>query len=441
MALNIRQNGIVFRHEDGNVTIHRPGKSGNAGVEIEVGAKLAEAWRLATGDVVGGVTEPLDVVQSVSDAGPEWYEQYDLWDEEQRDEPNNARGGSVPAWLMEHVLPTERLVSIQSVNGLEAEEAENRPFPRKRNNAERTSPDRCLPLAVNSSDTTGRMLDFAAPLGAGCVGIIHGPHASGLTRTLEAVVAGVCANAPDMAVLILLLRARGEEVTEWRRKFPGADVIVCTSLASASGAEQALRLADMTLACAQRQTELGRHVLLAVDSLTGLWGAMLEAEHADTQREADQANARYRMREWVQKAGNFGGPGLLGSALGGSLTLVGTMWQQPVDEEAEEERDIHPHLRLMEHLLHETNWRIPLSPVLMRERLFPAIDTARCLSQPEDKLLPPNEYEKLLSARAKLSRMDLLSLHNALLDALDNTPNDVELIEALLVEGATGFYL
>lgn len=433
MALNIRQNGIVFRQDSGNVTIHRPGKSSNGGVEIEVGEELAEAWRLATGDVVEGVTEVFDNVQAVADAGPEWYEQYDLWDEEQRDEPSYARGGSVPAWLIEHVLPSERLVSIARVNRLEQGDADERPFPRKRNNAERSAPDRRLSLAVRSSDTTGRMLDFAATLGAGCVGIIHGPHASGLTRTLEAVVAGVSANASDVVVLVLLLRARSEEMTEWRRKFPDADVVVCSSSSSpsVSAAERTLRLADMTLACAQRQTELGRHVLLAVDSLTGLWGAMLEAEHADTQREADQANARYRMREWVQKAGNFGGPGLLGSTLGGSLTLVGTMWQQPIDAEAEEERDIHPHLRLMEHLLHETNWRVPLSPVLMRERLFPAIDTARCLSQPEEKLLPPDEYEKLLAARSKLSRMDLLARHNLLLDALDSTSDNTQLADML----------
>lgn len=431
MALNIRQNGIVLRQDDGSVTIHRPGKGGNAGVIIEVGEELADTWRLATGDVVEGVTAVFDDVQAVSDASAEWYEQYDLMDEEQRDEPGSARGVSVPTWLREHVLPSEQLVSITRVNGLEWKDADERPSPRKRNNAERSSPDRLLPLAVRASDTTGRMLDFAAPLGTGCVGVITGPHASGLTRTLEAVVAGTCANAPDVAVLVLLLRARGEEATEWRRQFPNADVVVCSSASSASTPEQALRLADITLACAQRQTELGRHVLLAVDSLTGLWGAMLEAEHADSQSEADQSRARYRLREWVQKAGNFGGPGLLGASLGGSLTLVGTAWQQGIDEEAEEERDVHPHLRLMEHLLHDTNWRVPLSPVLMRERLFPAIDTARCLSQPEDKLLPPEIYEQLLTARAKLARLDLLSRHKRLLDALEETTDNSQLPDAL----------
>ena len=158
---------------------------------------------------------------------------------------------------------------------------------------------------------------------------------------------------------------------------------------------------------------------------------MLEAEHADAQADADQSRARQTLREWVQKAGDFGGPGLLGNAIGGSLTLAGTVWQQTIDAEAEEEHDLHPHLRLMEHLLHDTAWRVPLSPVLMRERLFPAIDTARCLSQREENLLPPEQYERLLSARAALARLSLLDRHHALLDALDSTPDNEAVLSLL----------
>ena len=323
MALNIGQFGIAQRHDGGQVTLLRPGKTGGSGTEIEVPAALAEECRLATGDVVEGPTMALDSVQAAFGASAEWYEHYELLEhEEQIDEPRAVRGYSVPAWISQHIVPTERLTEIVRINGLTREEAEDRPFPRKRNNAERSLPDRWLPLATGNADATGRMLDFAAPLGMGCVGILYGPHASGLTRTLESVVAGVSANAPDLVVLVLLLRARGEEVTEWRRRFRQADIIVCPTAAVGATPEETLRVADLTLACAQRQTELGRDVLLVVDSLTGLWGTMLEVEHADGQAEADQSRARQNLRDWVQKAGCFGGPGLLGNALGGSLTVT-----------------------------------------------------------------------------------------------------------------------
>src|SRR5207249_241932 len=98
----------------------------------------------------------------------------------------------------------------------------------------------------------------------------------------------------------------------------------------------------LALEAAQRQTELGRHVFIAIDSLTALWGAMLQTEEADAQREADIAQARIGIREWFQRAGSFGGEGLLGSGLGGSLTVVGTVWHDEIDVEAEEEGETHP---------------------------------------------------------------------------------------------------
>src|SRR5256885_14441904 len=120
---------------------------------------------------------------------------------------------------------------------------------------------------------------------------------------------------------------------------------------------------------------------------------MLEAEEADSQHDADRSWSRQRIREWIQTAGNFSGPGLLGSGLGGSLTIVGTAWSAAVDTEAEEEGEIHPHLRLMEHILHDTGWRVRLSGMLAQERLFPAIDVLRGTSTQEVHLPDSATFE------------------------------------------------
>ncbi len=431
MALDILHNGIVYRKEEGTVTLHRPDRNGGAGTVVEVDAALAARYRLATGDVVEGDVEPIEPAQSATAASDECMEDAAAWDE-QWDEPSAVRGASVPSWLISRVVPTERLVAVTRINGLTLSEAEERPFPRQRRSPyERAVPERWVPMAVGTSDLTGRMLDFAAPLGLGYAGMIYGPHASGLTRTLRAVVESTRIHAPDCVLLVLLLRARGEEITEWRRRFPESDVVVCPSPQMGATPEQTLQIADLTLECAQRQTELGRHVLLAVDSLTGLWGAMLEAEEADAQARADQSHARQRIREWMQKAGNFSGEGPLGLSLGGSLTLIGTVWNQEIDPEAEEEREVHPHLRLLEHLLHETGWRVLLSGQLAQQRLYPAIDTARCLSAHEENLLDATTYERLLLARRALANLPLPARYHALLNALEATPDNGALLEAL----------
>lgn len=420
MTLEIQKHGIVQRFDDGSTVILRPDKNGGQPALIEIDPALVDEYRPASGDIVEGITEPIPYTQEPTVASDECAE--DAFDLDEKDEPSALRGVHVPNWLVTRLFPTERLVSIARINGLAPEEALDRPLPRtKRHAAERSTPDRYISLATGPNDETGRLLDFTAPFGAGMVGMIYGPHASGLTRTLRAVAAGVLKSAPDLAVIVLLLRARGEEITDWRRRFPTADVVVCPSAQSGAPVEQTLQVADLVLECAQRQSELGRHVLIAVDSLTGLWGAMLEEERADAQSQADQAHARQRIREWAQKAGWFGGEGLLGSGLGGSLTLVGTLWTQEIDPEAEEEKDIHPHLRLMEHLLHETAWRVPLSPFLAEQRLFPAIDAAQGFSRYEESLLDAALFDRLIAARRALAGLDVKARHLLLMETLDTT--------------------
>jgi transcription termination factor Rho len=433
MALDITTNGIVFRHDGGGVTIHRPGKNGGMGVVIEVPEELANRYRLATGDVIVGSMEPIREERAATAASDECME--DAYADDERDEPLDIHGAGIPLWLTSRLLPNERLAAITQINGLPLEQAEERPTPRrKRSQSERGVPDRQIPLATGPHDETGRVLDFAAPLGFGYAGIIYGPHGSGLTRTLRSVVSGVIAHAPDCLVIVLLLRARGEELTDWRRRFPQAEVVICPTQQDGATPDQILQMADLALAAARRQTELGRDALVAVDSLTGLWGSMLEAEAADAQADADQARARQRIREWIQHAGNFSGAGPLGATLGGSLTIVGTMWQQTIDADAEEDRELHPHLRLLEHILHETSWRAPLSPELAAARLYPAIDVTRCLSRDEQHLLPPELHEQILQARGALARLPLRERYFKLLDAIDATPDNAALARKLAVK-------
>ncbi len=369
MALGILYNGIVQRNKEGDTTILRPGKNGGASVEIAVSVALADEYQLATGDIAEGTIE------------------------------------------------TGELTAIVRVNGLESEEAKERPFARsRRSQSERSTPDHLITLATSADDLTGQMLDIAAPLGLGYFGIIWGQHGNGLTRTLRTVLDGIVTDAPDTVILVLLLRARSEEITDWRRRFPNAE-IVCASPFD-NTADEILRLADLLLEATQRQTELGNDVVLLVDTLTGLWAAMLEAEEADAQAQADQSSARQRMREWVQRAGCFHNQPPLGGGLGGSLTIIGTVWHQAIDRDEEEERETHPHLRLLDYLIPEASWQVVLSDVLARARLFPAIDVRQCLSRDEERFLPSETYDALLTLRSSLPRRDPVECYHQLITLL-----------------------
>jgi transcription termination factor Rho len=388
MALDILANGIVQRHTNESITILRPAKNGGIGSDVEIEPDDANRYELATGDVAEGTV--LD----------------------------------------------NRLTDIRRINGLDLEQAADRPFARtKRSASERSAPDRHVVMAIGADDVTGRMLDVAAPLGLGGMGIIWGAHGSGLTQTLRAVLSGIVTHAPETVPLVLLLRARSEEITDWRRRFPDSDVL-CTS-AFDSTPEETVRLADLLLEAAQRQTELGKDVVLLVDSLTGLWAAMLELEHADAQAEADQSQARQRIREWVQRAGCFHNQPPLGGGLGGSLTIIGTVWHQPISEEQEEDRETHPHHRLLDLLLPEASWQVALSEPLARARLFPALDVKRCLSRDEENFLPAATYDRLLAARSTLPRRDALACYTRLMNALSATDNADALLQTLAPDEVT----
>ena len=416
MTLGINEHGIVDARDRDRISICRPHRNGGLSTNVEVPEWILDSARVETGDIAECETEPVVAA-----------EEMDAVD----DSPTGNGSGTAHRRDIREI-PSERVVSISRINGLELAESADRPNPREtRNVYERVRPNRLISLAVDPADVIGRSIDLAAPFGMGCAGIIHGPHGSGLTFALQSLVRGVRENAPDIYPMVLLLRPRGEEITFWRRSFPEIDVVVCPSGQSGATPEQTLRVADLFLECALRQTELGIHVLLAVDSLTGFWGAMLESEEADAQREADIAAARHRIRQWFQKAGDFTGEGFLGSGLGGSLTLVGNVWRREIDVEAEEEGETHPHLRVLEHLLPESNWQLALSGELAVDRLFPAIDLARSLSRDEENLLNPPLFEKLQSARQTLLELPLKEQHHRLNDVLSETGDLESALEKL----------
>ena len=399
--LGISEHGIVDARDRERIRIIRLHANGSYPDHIAVDPQVTDCARLETGDIAVGTIAPVSRSERKSQADAAF-----------------------------------ELTGVSSINGVDPDSAASRPTPREtRNIYERIRPHRRVSIAVSSQDVTGRAIDLAAPVGVGCAGIIHGPHGGGLTTALFHVVSGFRVNAPDVIPIVLLLRSRSEEVTHWRRAFPESDVVVCPSAQSGAPPEETLDAADLVMEAAQRQTEMGRHVLLAVDSLTGLWGAMLEAEEADAQREADIAASRHRIRQWIQKAGDFTGEGFLGSRIGGSLTLIGTAWSTRIDVEAEEEGETHPHLRLLEHLIPESNWLLALSGELADDRLYPAVDIPKCQSRYEESILDSSTFMRIQSVRRNLQDLPLVKQHDRLISAIEAVDSEEALID-MLGEGA-----
>src|SRR5579871_787094 len=97
MTLDINLNGIVYRHDGGGVTIHRPGRNGGLGTILEVSEELANRYRLATGDIVVGSMEPIREERAATAVSDECME--DAYSDDERDEPQAIDGSTIPLWL------------------------------------------------------------------------------------------------------------------------------------------------------------------------------------------------------------------------------------------------------------------------------------------------------------------------------------------------------
>ena len=111
-----------------------------------------------------------------------------------------------------------------------------------------------------------RVVDLIAPLGLGQRGLIIAPPRGGKTILLKQIARSVHDNHPEVDLLILLLDERPEEVTDFEET-SGAEVFASTFDESPKRHAQ---VADLVIERARRLVELGKDVVLLLDSLTRL---------------------------------------------------------------------------------------------------------------------------------------------------------------------------
>src|SRR3989475_12703327 len=76
-------------------------------------------------------------------------------------------------------------------------------------------------MATSKETMRGRVLDLLCPVGKGQRGLINAPPRTGKTMMLQAIANAVAANHPDVALIVLLIDERPEEVTDMQRTVKG----------------------------------------------------------------------------------------------------------------------------------------------------------------------------------------------------------------------------
>jgi transcription termination factor Rho len=167
------------------------------------------------------------------------------------------------AWPAEGRFTNPKMKFVETVDGISIEERKERP---EFTALTSMSPDKQLKTELKDGRMTTRAVDLFCPIGKGTRGLIVAPPRTGKTTLLRDLALGVLQNHPECHVMILLVDERPEEVTDFRRSVP-AEIWASSN---DENVDSHVRIADMAIERAKRLVEVGKDVVLFIDSITRL---------------------------------------------------------------------------------------------------------------------------------------------------------------------------
>ena len=273
-------------------------------------------------------------------------------------------------------------------------------------------PDRALRLETTPDVLATRVVDLVAPVGKGQRALVVAPPKAGRTVLLQAVARAVVANEPDATVLVVLVDERPEEVTDFQRAVPGAEVVASTF---DEAPERQVHVAELALEKARRLVEAGQDVVVVLDSLTGLARAHQAALDGAAAATAGLSAAALR-----------GPKRLFGAARaveeGGSLTLLATVL---TGTDSEVDASVYQAFE------GTGNMELVLDRDLARRGLYPAVDVGASGTRREEMLVPPGRLARVRALRQSLAELGPAEALAALLDRVRATDGNDALLQTL----------
>lgn len=247
------------------------------------------------------------------------------------------------------------------------------------------NPNKRIKLETVPDRYTTRIMDMMTPLGMGQRGLIVAPPRTGKTTLLHHIADAVTKNHPEMKLIILLVDERPEEVTDFRRSCPGAEIMASSN---DSDIKSHTRIAQLAAERAKRMVEAGKHVFILLDSITRTARAFNNATGGGgrTMSGGIDARAMEIPRKIFAAARN--------TEEAGSLTIVATAL-------------IETGSRMDELIFQEFkgtgNMELVLDRKISDSRVYPAVDIFLSGTRREELLLQPWELEKINLIRRGLA--------------------------------------
>ncbi len=275
------------------------------------------------------------------------------------------------------------LLRVDKVCGLTPAQAYKRPI------FERLTPiypEQQYKLETTANVISTRLLDIVAPIGRGQRAMIVSPPKAGKTTFLKEIAHGISENYPEVSVMVVLIGERPEEVTDMRRNVKGE--VIASNFDEKP--EDQVAIARLALEKAKRLVEVGRDVVILVDSITRL----ARAHNLDVPPSGRTLSGGFDPAALFPPKHFFGAARNIEN--GGSLTIIATAL---VDTGSR-----------MDDLIYEEfkgtgNMEVHLDRHLSDRRVFPAIDVVRSGTRHEELLFTEDELDKVYKLRKMLDTL------------------------------------
>ncbi len=301
------------------------------------------------------------------------------------------------------------LLNIEAVNGVSLDRLKNRKsfedgipvFPTDR-----------FKLETGEDDSSTRVFDLVCPIGKGQRGLIVAPPKAGKTTLLKQLANSISANHPEVLMLILLIDERPEEVTDMRRSVD-AEVVASTFDEHIS---HHIKVSELLLEKAKRHAELGRDVVILLDSITRLARAYNISMPSAGQTLSGGVNpfALHKPKRFLGAARKI--------EHGGSLTVIATAL---IDTGSKMDEVI------FEEFKGTGNMELHLDRKLFNKRIFPCIDVKMSGTRKEELLMDPEDLKKVIILRRAFEDKNPQEVVEMLVKGISNTKNNREFLDLI----------
>lgn len=298
------------------------------------------------------------------------------------------------------------LVRLDTVNGAEIDSAKRRP---DFNKLTPLYPNQRLRLETQQNKLTTRVIDLIMPIGKGQRALIVSPPKAGKTTIMQDIANAIAINNPECYLMVVLVDERPEEVTDMQRSVKG-EVIASTFDRPPSDHTS---VAELAIERAKRLVEMGKDVVVLLDSITRLGRAYNNSSPASGRILSGgvDSTALYPPKRFLGAARNIEN--------GGSLTIIAT---------AMVETGSTGDTVIFEEFKGTGNAELKLDRKIAERRVFPAVDVNPSGTRKDELLLNPDEAAVLHKLRRVLTGLDSHQAIDLLIDRLRKSKNNLEFL-------------